>query len=109
MNPKLLIILSLILISIQQEESNFQLDETDEEYENRVGFFPFASKITDKIYLGSILNAWDKWELQYDNISHVLCCAKGLKAYFPENFKYKLLDLNDIPSEDIVRYFYDAI
>ena len=109
MNPKLLILLSIIIITTQQDISSLQKYETDEEYADKVGFFPFASKITDKIYLGSVLNAWDKWELQYDNVSHVLCCAKGLKAYFPDIFEYKLLDLDDIPSEDIVRYFYDAI
>ena len=109
MNPKLLILLSIIIITTQQDISSLQKYETDEEYADKVGFFPFASKITDKIYLGSVLNAWDKWELQYDNVSHVLCCAKELKAYFPDIFEYKLLDLYDIPSEDIVRYFYDAI
>ena len=109
MNPKLLILLSIIIITTQQDISSLQKYETDEEYADKVGFFPFASKITDKIYLGSVLNAWDKWELQYDNVSHVLCCAKGLKAYFPDIFEYKLLYLDDIPSEDIVRYFYDAI
>ena len=109
MNPKLLILLSLILISTQEDISSLQIDETEEDFEEIVEFFPYSSKITDKIYLGSVLNAWDKWELQSDNISHVLCCAKGLKAYFPETFEYKLLDLYDIPSEDIVRYFYDAI
>ena len=109
MNPKLLILLSIIIITTQQDISSLQIDETEEDFEEIVEFFPYASKITDKIYLGSVLNAWDKWELQYDNVSHVLCCAKGLKAYFPDIFEYKLLDLDDIPSEDIVRYFYDAI
>ena len=109
MELKTLLILSLIVLSYQNPINDLLIDESDDEYSERVGFFPFASKITDKIYLGSVLNAWDKWELQSDNISHVLCCAKGLKAYFPETFEYKLLDLYDIPSEDIVRYFYDAI
>ena len=109
MDLKTILILSLIVLSYQNPINDLLIDESDDEYSERVGFFPFASKITDKIYLGSVLNAWDKWELQSDNISHVLCCAKGLKAYFPETFEYKLLDLYDIPSEDIVRYFYDAI
>jgi protein-tyrosine phosphatase len=109
MDLKTLLILFLIVLSYQNPINDLLIDESDDEYSERVGFFPFASKITDKIYLGSVLNAWDKWELQYDNVSHVLCCAKGLKAYFPDIFEYKLLDLDDIPSEDIVRYFYDAI
>ena len=109
MSLKIFLILTLITISYQNPNTELLVDETDDEYVERVGFFPFASKITDKIYLGSILNALDKWELQYDNISHVLCCAKQLKAYYPDDFEYKLLDLYDVPSEDIVRYFYDSI
>ncbi len=109
MNPKLLILLSLILISTQEDISSLQIDETEEDFEEIVEFFPYASKITDKIYLGSVLNAWDKWELKYYKISHVLCCAIQLKAYYPDDFEYKLLDLYDVPEEDIVRYFYDSI
>ena len=109
MDFKILLVLSLIIISYQNPTNDLLKDETDEEYLEREGFFPFASKITDKIYLGSVLNAWDKWELQYDNISHVLCCAKELKDYYPDNFEYKLLHLSDVPKEDIVRYFYDSI
>ena len=109
MDLKTLLILSLIVLSYQNPINDLLIDESDDEYSERVGFFPFASKITEKIYLGSVLNAWDKWELKYDNISHVLCCAIQLKAYYPDDFEYKLLDLYDVPEEDIVRYFYDSI
>ena len=62
MDCKILLVLSLIIISYQNP-TDLLKDETDEEYLEREGFFPFASKITDKIYLGSVLNALDKWEL----------------------------------------------
>ena len=47
-------------------------------------------------------------ELQNCKITHIVCCAKGIKNFFPDNFKYlnsDLLDLLDSETADIKKFF----
>ena len=86
------ILISIILISYESKNN-----------------YPFISKITNKIYLGSHLGSKDKLELKKLKISHILVCGINLKAYFPNNFKYKLLNVYDSSSEDIIKFMYESL
>ena len=62
-------------------------------------------EIIPHLFLGSIGSASNLKELQNCKITHIVCCAKGIKNFFPNNFKYLNLDLLDSETADIKKYF----
>jgi protein-tyrosine phosphatase len=67
----------------------------------------FVDKITDKIYLGCIDGFYDFSYLASQSISHILSlCPMQLTA---EDFTHKTISVDDLPSENIFRYFKEAI
>ena len=66
-------------------------------------------KITDRIYLGDITGAANLEMLKKNKITHVLTMAAGIKPMFIKDFKYKIVDLIDLPSQNILPYLDKAI
>ena len=78
--------------------------------ENRRKNFP--SLIVDRIYIGNLQTAEDFEILQELNITHILIVASYLDPSFPNNFKYKIIEVNDLPNAKINTFFsetYDFI
>ena len=65
-------------------------------------------EIIPHLYLGSIGSASNLKQLQNCKITHILCCATGIKNFFPNNFKYKNLDILDSEKVDIKQYFEES-
>jgi len=67
-------------------------------------------KIEDGIYLTSQKGASRKGDLQEHNITHIINCANDSRGiYFPSDFVYKWLAINDSPTQDIQCFFLDVI
>ena len=65
-------------------------------------------EIIPHLYLGSIGCASNLKQLQNFKITHILCCATGIKKFFPDKFKYLHLELFDTEKEDIKKHFEEA-
>ena len=62
-------------------------------------------EIIPHLFLGTIGSASNIKQLQSCKITHVLCCAKGIKNFFPNEFKYLNLDILDSEKVKIKQYF----
>lgn len=67
-----------------------------------------AIEIIPHLFLGSVGCASNLDELQKKNITHIVCCAKDLKKFFPDKFQYMNIDLLDDEKENIRKYFDDT-
>jgi protein-tyrosine phosphatase len=67
----------------------------------------FVDKITDRIYLGCIDGFYDFSYLKSQNITHILslCPMENIA----DDFIHKTISVDDIPSENICKYFKEAI
>lgn len=66
-------------------------------------------KITDRIYLGDINGASDLELLRKNKITHILTMAAGIEPMYPKEFKYKVVELFDLPSQNILPYLDKAV
>lgn len=66
-------------------------------------------KITDKIYLGNYLAAKDKNNLINLGVTHILVVGYYLTEYFPNDFVYKTIEIEDNENEDIKNYIIPVI
>ena len=87
---------------VKQKQEIFNL------YMNKTTLMPSYEQITDKIYLGNEDTARDNVLLNKLNISHILICAEGLEIFFPEEYKYKILYIDDAIDEDILSWLKEA-
>jgi len=72
----------------------------------------FSTKVNDNIYLGNDSNASDLKQLQHskDTITHVLVVKRGGKKPFEKDgITYKVIEVDDLPAENITQNFGDAI
>ncbi|XP_063937428.1 dual specificity protein phosphatase 1 isoform X1 [Daucus carota subsp. sativus] len=96
------------------------MDQLDEAYRGRINTLLRAMsvakgvrnddvpcQIEEGLYLGSIGAANNKSALRSLNITHVLTVA-SLKPPYPNEFKYKIVDVQDQPDVSISRYFDDC-
>ncbi|KAL2644977.1 hypothetical protein R1flu_012564 [Riccia fluitans] len=68
-----------------------------------------CSRIRSHLYFGSSVVAQDFHTLRSNKISHILNCVGYVCAeYFPEYFHYRVLWLQDSPSEDLTSVLYDC-
>jgi hypothetical protein len=51
------------------------------------------NKISEKLYLGNVKAASDLRQLKNNGISHILQVAAGIQPFFPNDFKYKVLNV----------------
>ena len=77
-------------------------------YMNKAVLNPSYDKITDKIYLGNEDTARDKNILKKLNISNILICAEGCERFFPDEFNYKILYLDDATDEDLLSWLEEG-
>ncbi|ETO27114.1 hypothetical protein RFI_10019 [Reticulomyxa filosa] len=69
-----------------------------------------ASEILPWLYLGAQRNACNLKELKERiQITHILNCAIEVECYFPNDFVYKKLDLDDVKTENITDLVDDAL
>ena len=87
---------------VQQKKEIFNL------YMNKVNLYPSYEQITEKIYLGNEDTARDKELLKKLNISHILICAEGCEPFFPNEYNYKILYIDDAIDENILSWFKEA-
>ena len=66
------------------------------------------NEITQKIILGNEDCARDKTFLTSKGISHILICAENCEQFFPNEFEYKILYLDDAIDEDLLSWLYEA-
>ena len=77
-------------------------------YINKAVLSPSYNQITDKIYLGNEDTARDKELLKKLNISNILICAEGCNTFYPDEYKYKILYLDDAVDEDLLSWIKEA-
>ena len=65
-------------------------------------------EIIPHLYLGSIGSASNLKQLQNCKITQIVCCARGIKNFFPDKFKYLNLDILDSEKVDIKKYFEES-
>ena len=87
---------------VEQKREIFNL------YMNKVNLYPSYEQITNKIYLGNEDTARDKEILNKLNISNILICAEGCEPFFPNEFKYKILYIDDAIDENILSWLKEA-
>ena len=87
---------------VQQKKEIFNL------YMNKVNLYPSYEQITEKIYLGNEDTARDKELLKKLNISHILICAEGCEPFFPNEYTYKILYIDDAIDENILSWLKEA-
>ena len=52
-------------------------------------------KILDRLYLGNLKGASEINALKAAGITHILQVASGIKPFFPNDFKYKIISVTD--------------
>lgn len=68
-----------------------------------------ADKITDNIYLSDYASSLNKNKLKDEGITHILTLVIGVNEIYPEDFKYKIIELMDCKTENISQYFDECI
>jgi len=67
-----------------------------------------ASKITNRIYVGSLADATNIDELKKNGVTHILSVMNGVYELYPNDFNYKLIHINDDKWEKIGKHFNDT-
>jgi dual specificity phosphatase 12 len=75
----------------------------------RTDFYPQIDKITEKIYLGNHDGAREREKLKELGVTNILICGFFLWQYHKDEFIYGELDLKDDLTQDIYKYFIEAI
>lgn len=66
------------------------------------------SEISEGVWLGSYRSASNRNGLREKGITHILSVA-NLKPRFPEIFTYKVIDVDDVESEDLSPFFDECV
>ncbi|TNV77468.1 hypothetical protein FGO68_gene12508 [Halteria grandinella] len=67
------------------------------------------TQIIPYLFLGDMDLAQDKESLSIINCKHILHCTNTFKPCFESDFNYKALSINDMPQENLLLLFDDAI
>lgn len=67
------------------------------------------NEITPKIYLGNNEGAKQKETLQQLGITHILVCGYYLHEYYPNDFTYMTVELEDNSNENLYLYLLNCI
>jgi len=67
------------------------------------------NKICDKLYLGNLKAASDLSNLKKNGITHILQVASGIQPFFPNDLKYKVINVLDNSNQSLLRHFPAAI
>lgn len=71
-------------------------------------FNPEIDKITDKVYLGNYDGQRDKQKLNDIGITSVLICGNYFQRFYPNEYIYYELEIDDTTSQNIIDYFDDT-
>ena len=66
-------------------------------------------RIIPQLFLGDIEGAQNLKGLKEKGITHILQAMGGMDPIFPKDFKYKVLEVMDTPSENLGRYFDEVV
>ena len=77
-------------------------------YMNKTTLSPSYEQITEKLFLGNEDTARDKAILNKLNISNILICAEGCEPFFKDEYKYKILYIDDAIDENILSWLQEA-
>ena len=77
-------------------------------YMNKTTLSPSYDQITEKLFLGNEDTARDKAILKKLNISNILICAEGCEPFFKDEYKYKILYIDDAIDENILSWLQEA-
>lgn len=64
--------------------------------------------VEGKIYLGSMLSAQSRFVLKKLGVTHVVSVVRTCTPYYPDDFKYHLVEADDVSHFDITKTFEDA-
>ncbi len=78
--------------SMPQNEFGFVVDETPDLQ---------VAEVTDRLFVGSQDAAAEKTLLRSNGITHVLNVGVGIQCFFADTFKYKVVEILDVPEEDL--------
>ena len=65
--------------------------------------------VIPQLYIGNIQAAESLNHLKDTGITHIIQAMGGMQPMFPKDFTYKILALNDSPTENAARYFEDIV
>lgn len=68
----------------------------------------FCNQITSNIFLGDFWAAYEKDFLKKNGITAILTCGKGMKSFYPNDFIYKKIQIDDFEYEDILSLFEEC-
>lgn len=68
-----------------------------------------ASAIKDNLYVGDLASASNSEALRDNGITHIVTVFNGGIEMYPDDFKYKIIHINDDPWVDIGNYFDETI
>lgn len=66
-------------------------------------------RIIDGLYLGDIQGASNMTLLKRNGVTHIMQVAAGFKPFFPGEFNYMVINVLDMPFENLIRHFKPAI
>mmetsp|Transcript_3197 Transcript_3197/g.7734 ORF Transcript_3197/g.7734 Transcript_3197/m.7734 type:complete len:159 (+) Transcript_3197:201-677(+) len=67
-------------------------------------------KVSDRLYITGVAGAMNKEKLKELGITHVLCCPqKCPEAYFPQEFQYHIVGVDDTSTVNLRPHFKPAI
>ena len=67
------------------------------------------SKITDKLFIGNINDAFAKDKLHQNGITHIINTTVDIPNYFEDDFEYLRISVNDSFTENISDHFLSVI
>ena len=67
-----------------------------------------CNKILDGLYLGNYVSVCKKYLLERYGITHILTVGTGLKAKFPMNYTYKIIEEYDIPTANLKQHWKEC-
>lgn len=62
-------------------------------------------QITEYLYLGNVIAATNRYSLKARGVTHIITAAAGLRPSYPNDFKYLVFNLLDMPHANISQYF----
>ena len=83
----------------------FQVSKNIEPMDQPIDDFYKISQITPNIYLSGFMIASNKEELKKHNIKSIIYCTKNLDNYFPNDFIYTNIPIDDTFDQHIEQYF----
>ena len=67
-----------------------------------------VNKIIDGLYIGDFASACNREELIHCGITHIITAIRGVDEIYPDDFKYKLLDIGDSSTNNIKQHFEEC-